>query len=218
MRRLSLLTALLATVLGNAPTFAASIVGSRHDIGLAGPAHLCEFCHTPVPLERVAAPLWSRPGGSPTFTVYGVPGGPQDDDLQAIPPRWAGGATRLCLSCHDGLHAAGVLYSAGALYESRHHPADRSAGDAASGFLPPVRGSSRIDGHPVFVTYPSQPLPLDFHVPPLPDAKGGAAGDLKLVGGMVECVSCHNVHDPTFRPFLRRSNAGSAMCLSCHKK
>lgn len=44
------------------------------------------------------------------------------------------------------------------------------------------------------------------------------SGGVKLFEGKVECPSCHSVHDPTNTPFLRISNSGSAMCLTCHTK
>jgi predicted CXXCH cytochrome family protein len=35
-------------------------------------------------------------------------------------------------------------------------------------------------------------------------------------GPRVECTSCHNPHDNELGSFLRVSNAGSALCFSCH--
>ena len=35
---------------------------------------------------------------------------------------------------------------------------------------------------------------------------------------MLECATCHRVHDPSIPPFLAMSNAQSAMCLACHNK
>lgn len=37
-------------------------------------------------------------------------------------------------------------------------------------------------------------------------------------GDSLECGSCHAVHDPANKPFLRMNNAGSALCLNCHVK
>lgn len=37
-------------------------------------------------------------------------------------------------------------------------------------------------------------------------------------GPSVECGSCHDPHNYTNATFLRRANAGSALCLSCHVK
>ncbi len=44
---------------------------------------------------------------------------------------------------------------------------------------------------------------------------GVAAGG---VGPSVECASCHDPHSDANPTFLRRSNAVSALCLSCHVK
>ncbi|HEY3327121.1 MAG TPA: cytochrome c3 family protein [Novimethylophilus sp.] len=38
------------------------------------------------------------------------------------------------------------------------------------------------------------------------------------VGPSVECASCHDPHSSTNATFLRISNAGSAVCLTCHNK
>jgi len=39
-----------------------------------------------------------------------------------------------------------------------------------------------------------------------------------VTGPLVECGSCHDPHNAANGTFLRRSNAGSAVCLSCHTK
>ncbi|MBI3593131.1 MAG: hypothetical protein HY099_06610 [Nitrospirae bacterium] len=39
-----------------------------------------------------------------------------------------------------------------------------------------------------------------------------------MFSGRVECPSCHDPHDPSRNTFLRKSNAGSALCLTCHIK
>lgn len=44
---------------------------------------------------------------------------------------------------------------------------------------------------------------------------GGATPDLLP---RVECASCHDPHNTTNGTFLRRTNAGSGLCLTCHVK
>ena len=39
-----------------------------------------------------------------------------------------------------------------------------------------------------------------------------------LNGGMLECVSCHDVHGSQFPHLLKISNYRSALCLTCHNK
>lgn len=45
------------------------------------------------------------------------------------------------------------------------------------------------------------------------DSRGGAYSNR-----MLECGSCHAVHDSTFSPFLRDTMGGSQLCLGCHNK
>ena len=47
---------------------------------------------------------------------------------------------------------------------------------------------------------------------------GTIAADL-LFAGQLECASCHDVHNGSgVAKLLRKSNAGSALCLTCHDK
>ena len=47
-----------------------------------------------------------------------------------------------------------------------------------------------------------------------PSSGGTLTGDQAFV----ECASCHDPHSNTNATFLRVSNAGSGLCLSCHTK
>jgi len=99
-----------------------------------------------------------------------------------------------CLSCHDGTVATGVHLD---------------------GFA--NLGADLRDDHPISVVYDPE---VD---PALRSGDDVVAAGLKLFreGGAqtVECATCHNPHDPnTARPFLRVSNEGSGLCLTCHIK
>jgi predicted CXXCH cytochrome family protein len=212
--------ALVLLLAGAAQAVAASsIVGSPHDLTRTTP-YLCEVCHVPQLSGQDAAwlPSWSRDRAGLGFAVYGVqpasPGASESPHENQQP----GASTRLCLSCHDGLTASPVLYGGASQSRALHHAVNRS-GIAPDDLVKPlVRGTDLINGHPVFVPYPGQPVAVGFHAPPSSSGWGGASPRaIKLVAGWIECVSCHNVHDPAFKPFLRKSNAGSAMCLTCHK-
>ncbi len=57
------------------------------------------------------------------------------------------------------------------------------------------------------------------------ETTGGSTGfqvvDLPLYGsnGVMWCSTCHDVHgEGGGTPFLNKSNAGSALCLTCHVK
>ena len=62
---------------------------------------MCAFCHTPHRAATTRA-LWSRDLPPITYTLYA------SSTLEATPGQPTG-ATRLCLSCHDGTTALGLV-------------------------------------------------------------------------------------------------------------
>jgi predicted CXXCH cytochrome family protein len=81
-------------------------------------------------------------------------------------------------------------------------------------------GTDLSNDHPISMPYPTPAQDPAFKVPT--DAQKGWGGaspnEVKLYAGWVECGSCHNVHSNDFAPFLRKSNAASALCTTCHAK
>ena len=71
--------------------------------------------------------------------------------------------------------------------------------------------SDLSDDHPVNIDYP---VNATWGFRPVADAEAAGA---KLYDGKVECLSCHNVHDPQYGSFLIKSNGGSAVCYTCHE-
>ena len=73
-------------------------------------------------------------------------------------------------------------------------------------------GTDLSDDHPVSIDYAIKRAldPDAFEVTP--------TGGIKLFNGMVECASCHDVHNPQNGTFLRVSNTGSGLCKTCHIK
>jgi len=65
------------------------------------------------------------------------------------------------------------------------------------------------------MSYPTPAQDAAFHTPPDPI---NGWPNVKLFAGKVECPTCHAVHDPGIQPFMRTSNAGSQLCLTCHSK
>lgn len=143
---------------------------------------------------------------------------------------WNGGprSTR-----HHALSQTGCL--------SCHSPTGGVAGEDAADFTVAEIGKDLRNDHPVGVTFPEKSGPgTDFKKP------GGTQGtasffELENIGRMdpneirlyangsklqVECASCHDPHgvpsngrDSQFFPtFLRASNDGSALCMTCHIK
>ena len=81
---------------------------TRHNLSATGPGRVragttevCAFCHTPHRAATTRA-LWSRDLPPVTYTLY------TSSTLEATPAQPTG-ATRLCLSCHDGTTALGLM-------------------------------------------------------------------------------------------------------------
>jgi predicted CXXCH cytochrome family protein len=235
MKRTLVLAALALGVLASAQSALgfATIKGSKHDLGSGGPnavyratntTETCIFCHTPHGSRIVSGagtvanqlPLWNR--NAPTSTDYGIY---NSATMNATPTTWGGNANAsasLCMSCHDGTLGVGNIIA---------KPGD-SGGNAPTNSAILVTGLTNLgngntalsNDHPVNFTYNTALATADGG---LWDPAGNASVALLLIGGAsginnVQCASCHDSHDPTFAPFLRQTNAGSALCLVCHKK
>jgi mono/diheme cytochrome c family protein len=120
---------------------------------------------------------------------------------------------------------------------SCHSPAGGIPGQTATDFSVALIGTDLTNDHPVGVKLPTGE---DWNVPggtknniKYFDANGDNAlskGDIRFYdtgeGAEVECASCHDPHgvpsgtaSSTFNlTFLRVSNTGSAVCLTCHNK
>jgi predicted CXXCH cytochrome family protein len=72
------------------------------------------------------------------------------------------------------------------------------------------------DDHPVTIAYPD-PLTYGARFKPIPAGERWTNG-VQLYSNKVECGSCHDVHNPDWKPFLRCNNDQSAMCFTCHNK
>ena len=85
------------------------VVASPHNLSVTGPnqaysfdeIRVCVFCHTPHNAQPYAeAPLWNRaPQTTDNYTMYNSPNYALKVNLPPIRPT---GASRICLSCHDG--------------------------------------------------------------------------------------------------------------------
>ncbi len=209
----TLSVALLLGLLSTAGARADSIVGSDHDLSSKTTTtdQVCIFCHTPhntADPATLPVPLWNRQASATTFTMY------SSTSLDMVIASAPEGVSAACLSCHDGATAFDALISNPGITLP-----DVMTGDHAVG-----AGGDLTNDHPISITYsvgtgagqdPAFNTPTAGKVGALPLFRApGASGD----GTQVECATCHNVHDPQYDPFLRISNAGSALCTSCHVK
>jgi predicted CXXCH cytochrome family protein len=180
----------------------AQVSGSAHDFSSRSwsGGQVCAVCHTPHNSQTAVVPLWNHGATSASFTLYSSPtfkgsvGQPT-------------GASRACLSCHDGTVAL-----------------DAFGGRTGTTYLsgPTLLSNDLYNDHPISFTYDSA---LASSAPGLRDPSAAASGlggtisnDL-LFNDRLECASCHDVHNSHNQPsLLVKSNAGSALCLTCHAK
>lgn len=186
-----------------------TILDTKHNLSITGPGpikslteeEVCIFCHTPHNARRDIPYLWNRQDTTVNYITY------QSSTLYATVGQPTG-ASKLCLSCHDGTIALGALIS-----EPREIP---FAGGIR--FIPegPSRlGTDLSDDHPVSFIYNS-PLAIQNHelvdpsmLPP----------DVKLDRDeQLQCTACHDPHDNTNTKFLVMPNNYSALCTACHLK
>jgi predicted CXXCH cytochrome family protein len=185
--------------------------GSRdptfNNLGLADYGEVCSYCHTPHG-GQTQAPLWNRAFGTGPYQMYASP-----TINMTIDPA-PGQVSLACLSCHDGTIGLDVIIN-------RPNSSSATATGrtlvnvyGASGTADTIKilGVDLRNDHPVGVNY-DETRDVMFN-----SAAAITSGGLRLYNGKVECASCHNPHDRTNLPFLRKSNAGSAVCLTCHIK
>src|SRR5690606_23255967 len=88
-----------------------SVVYTPHNLSATSPGsvrassedQVCIFCHAPHHASRVQ-PLWNRANSTATYTIY------RSDSLRSQPGQPTG-ASKMCLSCHDGTIALGSVVS-----------------------------------------------------------------------------------------------------------
>lgn len=169
------------------------IEGSKHDFSQKAWSKddSCGACHTPQRVETPeVTPLWDP--AADLSRRFGA---------SVVSRDRAGSGTTTCLRCHDGTVAPSNISSA---QRTEFVNKRRSARFA------PAHGSSN---HPVGIEYPV------FDRGYKPANSVTSKGTVALPNGRVECLSCHDPHNGAGQKyFLVTSNAGSALCLTCHRK
>jgi len=200
------------------PSYSVTDTHNRHNLSVTGPGIIgitkdsnqkgvCIFCHTPHHATSVT-PLWSRklnddpesytPYTSKTLNPAAKPGQPL-------------GASRLCLSCHDGTVALGMLAGDRQIASLPRLPASR----------PSNLSTDLSDDHPISFSYfiagtTSNNLKNPQSLSPA----------IKLENGNMECTACHDPHRDRYPPaddplksgmfLVMDNNKKSALCVECH--
>ncbi|MBI2522626.1 MAG: cytochrome c3 family protein [Bdellovibrio sp.] len=181
------------------PDGIADIAGSAHDFTATGwgDGNICKVCHTPHNANTTIpnSPLWNHAVTTATFTPY------SSSTLNASVGQPTG-VSKLCLSCHDGTVAA-----------------DSFGGRLGTHIVDNI-GTDLRDHHPVSFVYDSALAVADgalFDPTIQPTVLGGTIASDLLVGGRLECSSCHDVHNRyDNNELLKINDSGSALCLACH--
>lgn len=176
-----------------------------HNLSASGPGRIravseqqvCIFCHAPHNTHGVR-PLWNRDVPVGSYKIY------QSSTLDASVGQPTG-ASKLCLSCHDGTIALGSVLS-------RADQIRMTGGDFIPAGLSNL-GTDLSDDHPISFAYTS----------------GLAASDLQLAdphqlppeirleaSDQLQCTACHDPHNNRFGNFLVRDNEFGRLCTSCH--
>ncbi len=204
MRKVALALGLAAVAFGAPDARAKSIVATVHNLSASGPGtikaqsvgEICVFCHTPHRASQT--PLWNRDAPARTYKLY------ESSTLEAT-LKQPTGASRLCLSCHDGTTALGNL---------RVQPRrGRVTLDPLTGRA--SLGTDLSDDHPISFVFDSglalkqgqlaEPSTLPRTVP--------LDGTRQL-----QCTTCHDPHEDQFRKFLRMDDRAARLCNGCHRQ
>lgn len=206
-------------ILASFASHAGSITGTKHDFSTStwSGGQICVACHTPHNANTSVneAPLWNHAVTSTSFTLYTSPTFNGSTNQPA-------GSSKLCLSCHDGTVAIDSFGGA-------------TGTTTMSGSSVVGLNGNLNDDHPISFTYDSNLASADggLHNPATTNVTIGLGGDKEksgtiaqtmLIGGQVQCASCHDVHNGNTvpgdggKPLLKVSKNGSALCLTCHNK
>lgn len=180
------------------------VIGSKHDLSTSGPgpfksdveANACVFCHVPHGGEHADG----RPAESAPVIPYA------SSTSGARTTSRPTGASRICLSCHDGTIALGQTRTR--LIQMR---ANAPGGKLPEGHRANL-GTDLRGTHPVsFVPAPS----AASHPPPPNDP-------VRLDRtSQLQCVACHDPHRERIpetgeTQFLVKSMRRAELCLTCH--
>jgi predicted CXXCH cytochrome family protein len=180
---------------------------------------VCSVCHTPHNSDTSVsvAPLWSHAQSTASsFQMYGTNTlGVQTSTSMKATGLTLNGSSKLCLSCHDGTVAIDN-------FRGNTNPSTSGVISAANNI-----GSDLSNDHPIGFQYSaSLPNPTlrdvsyTANIGSSPSKTGTIATNL-LLGGSVECSSCHDVHN-TFTVgtsgMLKMAAANSTLCVTCHAK
>lgn len=204
---------LLGTGGGAVAAIVTKVANTKHNLSASGPGpakatsenQVCVFCHTTHKANLNSdAPLWNRELTTLTYTTY------TSASMEAVTEQ-PGGASKLCLSCHDGTLAigtVGVLNNVGPVTIAMN---GTNAGTIPIGpgeFTGYTRdlGVDLSNDHPVSFTYDAALAGYDGELRAPPVIVGGIpVVDNRVLGvvprplypldsDQMQCTTCHDPH------------------------
>lgn len=204
------------------------ITNTRHNLGTtpsshttgqvnpsAGTSEICVFCHTPHGASTApGAPLWNRTLSPESYTTYAastldVLDGSVANGIRTLPE--PNGASKLCLSCHDGTLA---IASGGTILNAPGSGASGGIGGTINALDATTNdkgeknlGTDLTNDHPISVTYDS--------------GLGARDGEMRVLDANQQ-YSTHigRREDGKFTLPLQSSGGlsepGQAQCTTCH--
>ncbi len=207
MKKSTLFILLLLGSLIPEDSMGASVRNTMHDLSVTGSGNgrfdrsgnICFYCHAPHRPASSGA-MWNEYDTTVTYIPY------ESATLKANVGQPTG-ASKLCLSCHDGTVALGSTRRRSARRVSRGGGGRFNASNRSK------LGLDLRDDHPISFHYDAELLSKnDELVPP-----SSLTREVQLdPSGQVQCTSCHAAHDNTYGKFLVTSMLGSELCLNCH--
>ncbi len=200
-----------------------NIAITRHNLSVSGPGpiiaveetEICIFCHTPHHAQAATA-LWNRQDPTGPFITYWSSSLDAYSQSNAPEPD---GASKLCLSCHDGTLALGALLSR----ENDIAMSGTEGGrmpSSASGYV----GQDLTGGHPIsFIvtdTLISTNNAKDSQLASLAEMKSDADVSFDK-DDKIQCTTCHNPHDDSnygasgIHFYVKQSFSDT--CVVCHQ-
>lgn len=193
------------------------VANTKHNLSVTGPGEvrskedqICVFCHTPHAANEMAPPpLWNRQLSGATYKPYmssSLDARKRVDWLETAGTAQPGGASKLCLSCHDGTVALGSVL----VLDGRQNQDIMVSRTAAGGTMPEGKGAltgftrrlgtDLTNDHPISVTYDDR-LAIDdgelrrpSATPEVGAPRPGPDPDLPITDKKVQCTSCHDPH------------------------
>ncbi len=216
--RLAVLAALVSVLPAAAEQ--SSVVGTLHNLSVSGPGEIksttetrvCKFCHVPHNAV-VPKPLWGHALSDAQYESAELSGG----EGERRPAPQPDGASRLCLSCHDGTIALGDVGGG-------RRPIEMTARRLRPGRRG-FRGTDLSGSHPISFVYPEADVinadeEIDIGILPLATVLRDGAVRLDDHGKM-QCTTCHNAHADRFYqpgkvPRFWVKPTVTEVCLTCH--